>query len=230
MAATTTTRTQDSIGWERLAGAGGIAFAVLVAGSNIAVPNPPAWDASGSELSTFVHDHHTALALTVATFAITAPALVAFVAGFVGRIFRSERNEARLPAVIGAGGALLICVLFSTVVVSRLVLLALDGSANGSAPLMELAWHLEAAAFVLNMVAIGIAVFGFGIAGATAGLLPTWFRGGGIPGLAAGILAALQASAVVNGANGWQIGFVAFLGWLALLLVAGTRMVRDPRG
>ena len=43
--------TGNSIGWERLAGVGGVTFAVLVAASNIAVPNPPAWDASGVEVA-----------------------------------------------------------------------------------------------------------------------------------------------------------------------------------
>lgn len=230
MVAATTTRTHNSIGWERLAGIGGIVFAVLVGASNIALPNTPAWDASGADVAKFVHDHHTLLALTVATFAITAPSLLAFVAGFMSRVFRSEEKDARLPALIGAGGALLICVLFSMVVITRLVLLGMDGSAAASSPLTELAWHFEAAAFVLNLIAVGVAVFGFGVAGARTGLLPAWFRVVGIAGLGASIVAALPASGVVNGASGWQIGLVAFVGWLALLLIAGTNMARDPRG
>src|SRR5438309_8548165 len=101
MATATTTRTHDSLGWERLAGIGGITFAVLVAASNVAVPQPPDWDASGADVQKFVHDHHSALAFTVAAFAFTAPAIVAFAAGFVSRIFRSEQKDARLPALIG---------------------------------------------------------------------------------------------------------------------------------
>ena len=31
-------------------------------------------------------------------------------------------------------------------------------------------------------------------------------------------------------AAGWQIGLVPFVSWLVLLLIAGTKMARDPRG
>ncbi|MEY2402522.1 MAG: hypothetical protein QOD38_73 [Acidimicrobiaceae bacterium] len=230
MATAITTRTQPTDRWERIAGVGGITFAAIVGASNVVVPNPPAWDASGAEISTWVHDHHAVLAMTVGAFALTAPALVAFVAGYVLRVFRSDRTDARAPALIGAGGALLIGAMFFVVEVARTVLLASDGSAGMTAGVTEVVWHLEGAAFSLNMVAIGIAVFGFALAGARVGVLPSWYGGLGVVALAAAILSAAPVSATVNGSNGWQIGLVTFLSWLVLLLVAGTRMLRQTAG
>ena len=230
MAAATATRTHRSTDWERVAGAAGITFAVVVGASNIALPNTPAWDASGTEVATFVHDHHTLVALTAGAFAISAPALMIFVAGYVTRMFRSERTDARVPALIGAAGALLIGALFSVVVTMRFVLLASDGSATITAPMTELAWHIEAAAFAVNLVAIGIAMFGLGWAGVRAGLLPSWFRPLSVVAFAVAVVASGLGAAWVNGADGWQIGFVTFLSWLLFLLVAGTRMVRQTPG
>ena len=230
MATAVTTRTKESTGWERIAGAGGIAFAIVVGASNVAVPNPPAWDASGAEISTWVHDHHTTLAMTVTAFALTAPALVAFVAGYVLRMFRSDRSKVRVPTVIGAIGAVLIGAMFFVVEVARTVLLAADGSAGMTANITEVVWHLEGAAFSLNTIAIGIAVFGFALAGARVGLLPSWYGGLGVVALATAIVSAALAPATLNGSNGWQIGLITFLSWLVLLLIAGTRMLRQTAG
>jgi Domain of unknown function (DUF4386) len=226
MAAIDTIHTTNSTLWSKLAGAGGVTFAVLVAASNVALPNTPAWDADGAEVARWVHDHHTVLGLTVATFALSAPAVVAFAVGFVTRVFRDGDDDARTPALIGAFGVALICALFSSVEIARLVSLALDGS-TGSEAATGLVWHFEAASFVLNTVAIGIAAFGFGIAGARVGLLPRWFGGLGIAALLAGIATALPSSGVVNGQAGWQIGLISFVAWLLLVVIAGTRMIRE---
>ncbi len=228
MVTATATRTQRSTDWERLAGIGGVTFAVVVAGANIALPNTPAWDASGTEVATFVHDHHALVALTAGGFAISAPALMFFVAGYLMRIFRSQATEARVPALIGAAGALLIGAMFSVVVMMRLVLLAADGSATLTAPFTEFAWHVEGAAFIVNMTAIGIAMFGLAWAGARAGLVPAWFRPLSVVALGVSVITTGLGSAWVNGADGWQIGLVTFVSWLLFLLVAGTRMLREP--
>ena len=217
-----------SIRWERLAGMGAIAFAAVVAATNAVVPQPPAWDATGAEVATWVSDNHAALAASVAPFPITSLCLMLFVAGFVRRVRRSGNTDARFFSHIGALGALLIVAMFSVVVVCRLTLLAMDGSPAMTPELVELVWHIEAAAFTLNVGLIGIAVFGVGGAAARIGLAPKWYKHLSIVGLALGIIAATPSSAVVNGADGWQIGFVPFLSWLLLLVTVGVRMVREP--
>jgi hypothetical protein len=130
-------------------------------------------------------------------------------------------------ATIGMLGMVLILAPFGTVMLSRLLTLALDGSANASPALFEFAWHIESAAFMLNMVTVGIALFGVTAAAVRMGFAPNWYKPVPIVGLLTGIAATLQAPAAVNGANGWQVGFLTFLAWEVLLLIIGTRMVRE---
>src|SRR5687768_16992876 len=118
----------SSIRWERLAGAGALTFAAVVAATNAAVPQPPAWDATGAEVATYVSDNHAALAASVAPFPITGLALMLFVAGFVRRVRRSGNRDAVFLSHVGALGAILIAAMFSIVIVCRLTLLAMDGS------------------------------------------------------------------------------------------------------
>jgi hypothetical protein len=213
--------------WNRIAGAGAITFAVLALAANIVVPKPPAWDASGTEVASWVHDHHGVLAFTTSEYAIAAVALMIFAAGLLRAARQSGDEDTHVFATIGMLGMLLILALFGTVVLSRLITLGLDGSANASPALVEFSWHIESAAFMLNMVAVGIALFGVTGAAVRMGLAPHWYKPVSIVGLLAAIAATLQAPAAVNGANGWQIGFLTFLSWEVLLLIVGTRMVRE---
>jgi len=213
--------------WNRIAGAGAITFAVVALSVNIAVPNPPAWDASGTEVASWVHDHHGMLAITTSGYAIAAVGLMIFAAGLLRAARQSDDQDTPVFATIGMLGMVLILALFGTVVLSRLITLALDGSANASPALVEFAWHIESAAFMLNMVTVGIALFGVTAAAVRMGWAPNWYKPVSIVGLVAAIAATLQAPAAVNGANGWQIGFFTFLSWEVGLLIIGTRMVRE---
>jgi len=175
-----------------------------------------------------VSDNHAALAASVAPVPITGFCLMLFVTGFVRRVRRSGNADATFLSHVGALGAILIVAMFSIVVVCRLTLSAMDGSPAMTPELYELVWHIEAAAFMINVGLIGIALFGVGGAAARIGLAPRWYKHLSIVGLVLGIIAATPSSAVVNGADGWQIAFVPFLSWLLLLAIVGTRMVRQP--
>ena len=219
-----TTPTTATLG--RLAGGAGVAFAAIVAIENLALPSSPDFDASGDEVLRWVHSHHTLLAVVVASFALTAVCLATFAGGFVSRAFRDGRPDVRALALIGAFGATLIGAWFALVMISQLTLLALDGSASTTPATAELVWRLHAAAFVVNIVAIGIACFGVGGASVRMGLAPGWYRPVSVVALVLAIAAAAQASWAVNGGGGWQIGFVPFLSWLLLLAITGVGLLR----
>jgi hypothetical protein len=226
MDTTVATRTQISTGWERLAGAAAIAFAVFVAASNVMVPSTPDWDASGEEVAKWVTDNHTAVALESGVFAFTAVFLLVFLAGFVVRVRREGDARAQVPAMLAGLGGAFIAATFSAVVASRFVQLSLDGS-NPDPSLVGLVWRFEGAAFALNLVSVSIALFGVAWAAATVGLAPSWYKPLSTVALAAGVAGAAQGAATLNGADGWQIGFVPFLAWLLLLVIVGLRMVRE---
>jgi hypothetical protein len=227
MDTTVPTRTHTSTGWERLAGAGAIAFAVVVGGGNAISSTPPDWTASGEEVAKWIHDHHTASAIETGIFALTAPFLIVFLAGFVLRIRRHGDARAQVPALIGALGGVMIGATFAAVVVDRLVLLSMDGNAVDPS-LTQLVWHFESAAFIVNVLSVSVALFGVAWAASRVGLAPGWYRPLSAVALVAGVIAGAQSAGAVNGADGWQIGFVPFLCWLLLLLIVGIRMVREP--
>jgi hypothetical protein len=226
MDTTVATRTHTSTGWERLAGAAAIAFAVVVAVVNVIVPSTPDWDASGEEVAKWVADHHTGSAIETGGFAFTAVFLLVFLAGFVVRIRRSDNAGAQVPALMGALGGVFVGATFSAVVVARLVLLSLDGS-KVDPSLVGLVWRFEGAAFMLNVISIGIALFGVAWAAAAVGLAPSWYKPLSTVALVAGVVAAAQSAGALNGAAGWQIGLLPFLAWLLLLVIVGTRMARQ---
>jgi len=200
-------------------------FALIVGVTNVAVPSIPAWDASGAEVASWVHKNHVALAMTVAPFAITSVALVVFGAGLWNRARRTGDDTTSVLATVGVLGTVMIAALFGLVEVSRLSLLALNGSSTDPG-LFEFAWHIEAGAFMLNTVAIGIALFGVAGAAVRMGLAPGWYKPLSIVGLLCGVAAALQAPMVFNGTDGWQVGLVPFVAWLLLLVIVGSRMAR----
>jgi hypothetical protein len=206
---------------------GAITFAVLATAANLAIPDPLDFDASGADVLSWVHEHHAALALTVAPYAIAIVALMVYAAGFLNRARRTGDETTGVFATLGVLGMVMIAVLFGVVEVGRLSLLALNGS--GADPsLFQLAWHIETAAFVLNLAGVSIALVGVTGAALRMGLAPGWYKSVSIVGLLCGVAGAMQAPVVFNGTQGWQIGFVPFLAWVVLDLIVGTRMARQP--
>ena len=219
------TRTETT-NWDRVAGVGAITFAALATAANLAIPDPLDFDASGAEVVSWVHQHHVALAVTVMPYGIAIVALMVYAAGFLNRARRTGDETTGVFATLGVLGMVMIAVLFGVVEVGRLSLLALNGS--GADPsLFQLAWHIETAAFVLNLAGVSIALVGVAGAAVRMGLAPGWYKRVSIVGLLCGIAGAVQAPMVFNGTQGWQIGFVPFLAWVVLDVIVGTRMARQ---
>src|SRR3954447_10612045 len=220
------TRT-EATNWDRVAGIGAITFAVVATAANLVIPDPLDFDASGADVVSWVHEHHAALGLTVMPFAIAIVALMVYGAGFWNRARRTGDETTRVFATVGLLGMIMIAALFGVVEVGRLTLLALNGS--GADPsLFQLAWHIETAAFILNLVSVAIALFGVAGAAVRMGLAPRWYKPLSIVGLVCGVAGAMQAPLVFNGTQGWQIGFVPFAAWVLLDVIVGTRMARQP--
>jgi len=219
------TRTETT-NWDRVAGVGAITFAALATAANLAIPDPLDFDASGAEVVSWVHQHHVALAVTVMPYGIAIVALMVYAAGFLNRARRTGDETTGVFATLGVLGMVMIAVLFGVVEVGRLSLLALNGS--GADPsLFQLAWHIETAAFVLNLAGVSIALVGVAGAAVRMGLAPGWYKRVSIVGLLCGIAGAVQAPVVFNGTQGWQIGLVPFVAWVLLDVIVGTRMARQ---
>lgn len=213
----------------RLAGIGGITFAVTVLITNALQGATPAFDAPPSEVIEYLTDRRAQSVFAVAAFAFGALPLMMFASAFYGRLRTVARPADLVWARFGMIGALLIMPVFALVVVQRLVLLAGIDEIIGSPELVAFAWRMEMAAFLVNALPISAAVLGFGIAGSRAGLLPRWYRYWAPIGATAGVVTAMSALAGLEGNPVGFLGVVPFLSWMTLLLIGGIRQLRSTR-
>jgi hypothetical protein len=210
----------------RIAGWSAVAFATLVLISNAIVGATPAFDAPTDEVARFIADHRTAHALSVAVFALGAPFLVGFACAFYGRLRAACRDADLVWARIGAAGVLLIVPMFAAVVVPRIVLVVGYDEVIADPALVALVWRFEIAAFFLNMLAVGIALTGLGVAAGRSGLVPRWFGKWAPIAGAMALASAVSTIASMEGAAVGMIGFGAFLSWMLFLYLAGIRQLR----
>ena len=212
----------------RAAGAGGLVFLVLVAFQNVlrAVAGP-ATDASPHVVLRFFADHAWTVNLLAVTYVVGFVPLFAFAAG----VAEHARDDARARpwSRIGTGSVGVIAVLFGLVNVLQVVLVAANGSLHSDPALVQVLWSAHNAVFTLNFVAVAGALAGLGVAAATAGLAPAWMRPAALAGAVLLIAAAAPTVAEVHGSRLLALGLLGFLVWLALLGLAGTRMVRGTR-
>jgi hypothetical protein len=223
----TTEPTAEGGGAERLiAGWCAVTFATLVLLSNVIAGSTPGFDASPGEVARYIADHRTANAAGVALFALAAPCMAAFACAFYGRLRAACRPADMVWARIGTVGAILLVPLFAAVMVNRIVLVVGSDEIINRPALVALVWRLEMAAFMLNMLAVALALVGLGLAGARSGLLPAWF--GRVAPFVAGcaVLAPVTTIASLEGSEIGLVGMVAFFSWMVLLYLAGYRQLR----
>lgn len=211
----------------RLAGIGAIGFASQVIATNIIQGAMPAMDADAADVVTYLTDHRTENLISTAAFAMGALFLLTFASAFYGRLKALGRPDDLVWARLGMIGALLILPTFAAVVVQRIVLLVAVDEIIGSPELITFMWRLEMAAFLINALPMAAGVLGFGIAGARAGALPSWFRVWSPIAATVGVLTAVCAVGSLEGAPTGFLGIVPFLTWMVLLLVAGVRQLRS---
>jgi hypothetical protein len=211
----------------RLAGIGALGFAAIVIATNVLQGATPALDADADEIVRYLTDHRTQSVFATAAFAIGAPFLLTFASAFYGRLKAVGREVDLVWARLGMIGALLILPTFAAVVVNRLVLLVGTDEIIGSPELVTLVWRFEMAAFLLNALPMSAALLGFGIAGARAGLLPSWYGRWAPVAAACAVLTAASAVAGLEGSPVGYGGFIPFASWMVLLVLAGVRQLRS---
>lgn len=210
----------------RIAGIGALTFATTVLITNGLLRSTPAADAEAAEVITYLADNRTTNILSAVGFALAAPFLLGFACAFYGRLKARLQDRDLVWARMGFIGAVLILPTFAAVVTNRLVLIVGGDEIIGTPELVSLVWRTEMAAFMLNTLPLGVAVLGFGIAGARAGLLPAWYRRVAPVGAACAVLSAATAVGNLEGSPFGLAGLVAFASWMLLLVLAGVRSLR----
>ena len=227
-AAATTSPTPPRALRERVVGATAIASAAAVLIDNVVVGwvNSPTYGAPMKEVLAFHANHPGAVATAVGLEALNVPLLLLFLTGLHGLVGRRGGAGAHWSRLAMAAGASFSAVTaFYAVLWDGVVLSA--GELTEPSPVLELAWHMHAAAFAWSLPALGTTFIGAALATHAIRLTPPWQRLLGVAG--GGLLLAAGAAnlAIADGSAFLFVGVSGLAAWLVWLLATGVRLVRS---
>jgi hypothetical protein len=216
------TRGRPAAALDRLAGAGGLVFAASLVADNIIRSSAPGFDATPTQVSAYFLDHRTAAIVPLGLF----PAgLTLFL--FAGGLWaRARQEESRWWAGVGVLGAATIAVLFAVVNITEIALTAKAGQLAASPAVVQALWTLRAAAFGLDLAAIGVALIGLSRAAATMRLIPSWLALTAWPGAACLFTAAVFTVALADGGPWLAVALVGFIVWAVFVITASVSLLR----
>src|SRR3954454_12620599 len=215
---------------ERVVGATAIASAAAVLIDNVLVGwvNSPTYGAPIREVLAFHADHPGVVATAVGLEALNVPLLLLFLTGLHGLVGRRGGAGAHWSRLAMAAGASFSAVMAFYAVLWDGVVLAAGGLAEPS-PVLELAWHMHAAAFAWSLPALGTTFVGAALAAHASGLTPSWQRllaaaGGGLL-----IIAGTANLAIADGSAILFVGVAGFVAWPVWLVASRQTAGRGPR-
>lgn len=209
----------------RWAGAGGLVFLTLVLIQNLTKAGTnPSNTASAHQILTFARQDAWTVHLLFVTYVVGFSALFAFTAG-LSRIATQRSAAAVLPARVGQSSVIVIAVLFGLINVIQVTLVAARADLAGDPAMVRALWALHNTVFTLNLVAVGSALLGLGLAATAAGLVPRWIRPLSVFGFAALSIAAMPIVAEVHGSKLLLLGLAGFACWLVFLVVTAVRLL-----
>jgi len=227
-AAATTSPTPPRALRERVVGATAIASAAAVLIDNVVVGwvNSPTYAAPMKEVLAFHANHPGAVATAVGLEALNVPLLLLFLTGLHGLVGRRGGAGVHWSRLAMAAGASFSAVTaFYAVLWDGVVLAA--GDLTEPSPVLELAWHMHAAAFAWSLPALGTTFIGAALATHAIRLTPPWQRLLGVAG--GGLLLAAGAAnlAIADGSALLFVGLPGFFAWPVWLLATGVRLIRS---
>ena len=227
-AAATTGPTPTRAHRERVVGATAIASAALVLIDNMVVgwAGSPTYAAPIKEVLAFHAENRTAVAIAVGLEALNLPLLLLFVTGLHGLVGRRGGAGADWSRLAVAAGATFSAVMaFYAVLWDGVVLSA--GELTEPSPVLELAWHMHAAAFAWSLPALGTTFIGAALATHASRLTPPWQRLLGVAGGGLLLAAGAASLAIADGSALVFVGVSGLAAWLVWLLATGVRLVRS---
>ncbi len=209
-------------------GAAAIASAAAVLIDNVVVGwvDSPTYGAPMQEVLAFHADHPGAVAIAVGLEALNVPLLLVFLTGLHGLVGRRGGAGAHWSRLAVAAGASFSAVMAFYAVLWDGVVLSARDLAEPS-PVLELAWHMHAAAFAWSLPALGTAFIGAALATHASGLTPSWQRLLAVAGGGLLIAAGIANLAIANGSAILFVGVAGFVAWPVWLLATGVRLVRS---
>ena len=227
-AAATTSPTPPRALRERVVGATAIASAAAVLIDNVVVGwvNSPTYAAPMKEVLAFHANHPGAVATAVGLEALNVPLLLLFLTGLHGLVGRRGGAGAHWSRLAMAAGASFSAVTaFYAVLWDGVVLTA--GELTEPSPVLQLAWHMHAAAFAWSLPALGTTFIGAALAAHAIRLTPPWQRLLGVAGGGLLLAAGTANLAIADGSAILFVGVSGLAAWLVWLLATGVRLVRS---
>lgn len=208
---------------DRLAGAGGLAFAAILVVQNVIRAGAPGFDAAPAQVSAYFLDHRAAALIPLALFPAGMLALFPFAAGVWAR---AGQENSRWWASVGVLGTATIAALFAIVNITEIVLTAKAARLASSPAVMQALWTLHAAAFGLDLAAIAVALIGLSRAAASVPLIPAWIAVAALPGAACLLVAATFTVALANGGPWLAPALAGFIVWVVFVITASVSLLR----
>ena len=140
---------------------------------------------------------------------------------------RAWQEESRWWASVGVLGAATIAALFAIVNITEIVLTAKAAQLASSPAVVQALWTLRAAAFGLDLAAVGIALIGLSRAAAAMRLIPSWLALTAWPGAACLLTAAAFTVALADGGPWLAVSLVGFIVWIVFVITASVSLLRE---
>jgi len=207
---------------DRLAGTGGLVFAAVLVADNIIRASAPGFDAAPAQVSAYFLDHRAAALVPLGLIPVGFT-LFLFAAGLWAR---ARQEESRWWAGVGVLGAATIAALFAIVNITEIVLTAKAAQLASSPAVVQALWTLRAAAFGLDMAAVGVALIGLSRAAAAMRLIPSWLALTAWPGAACLLTASVFTVALADGGPWLALGIAGFIVWVVFLITASVSLLR----
>jgi hypothetical protein len=208
----------------RLGGVGGLVFAAILVAQNIIRASEPSLDAGPAQVSAYFLHHRWAALVPLGLFPVGMFAIFFFVAAIWTK---TDGQEGRWWASVGALGATSIAALFAIVNITEIVLTAKAAQLAASPDVVQVVWALHAAAFGLDLAAIAVTLIGLSRAAASVGILPSWMAAVAVPGAACLLLPAVFTVAMSNGSPWFRVGIIGFVVWIVFVVMSSISLLRQ---
>lgn len=211
--------------WLRRAGAAGLMWAAILVVTNIVngavAPDP---DADATTVMQHLADDRVALAWVSAGFVVGIPLVVFFMSGVARALVDRGMQLAAWVAILGFAG---VAALFGMVAATRLSLVAAVETETLDPSAIWTMWKLHDVVFGFNAAMLSVTFAAVGVAAASVGLVPRWFRvvapiGGGL--LLVSALLTLQSAE--GGMAGLAFGGLGFVTWVIFVITLSIGMIR----
>jgi len=154
------------------------------------------------------------------------PVGITFFLFAAGMWARARQEQSRWWASVGVLGAATIAALFAIVNITEIVLTAKAAQLASSPAVVQALWTLRAAAFGLDMAAVGVALIGLSRAAAAMRLIPSWLALTAWPGAACLLTAAAFTVALANGGPWLAPALAGFIVWVVFVITASVSLLR----